>query len=258
MNILHQTLLDVTCRLLPLALLIVERLIYDHLVHKYQRHWLVQLEQALDLRPLEQGCADFHQGSGQGSAVIHAVPRLVRAFLVKYLFNLSYRQTEEKIDRDLLVKWFVGYGLFESPPDHTTLQRFEMWVLNQRPDLFFNDTLRQIDHLDPGDGQQLQLVDTFAMLARAAKASLIPLLREASQQVLAALQTAHPEQAAAILAHLDQPALFGQKGDKPTRALNAQERAERLQQVVTEALRLHRLARAARYQPPLPSPEALE
>lgn len=256
MTILHQNLLIVTCRLLPLILPLLQGAIYDYLVHKYRRHWLVQLEEALDLAPLEQACAAFHKGSGQGSAVSHPVPRLVRALLVKYLYNLSYRQTEEKIDRDLLVKWFVGYGLFQSPPDHTTLQRFEIWLLNHQPHLFFNDTLGQIDELDPGDGRQLQLVDTFAMLARAAKASLIPLIREASRKLLEALQRANPERYEAALAQLDSQALFGQKGDKPSRALNAQQRAERLQQVVTEALWLQRLTIAWLYQSPLPSPEA--
>lgn len=251
MSIVHQNLLLVICQLLPFALPLIERAIYDDLVYKYRQHWLVHLEEALDLTALEQGCAGFHKGSGKGSWTEHTIPQLVRALLVKYLFNLSYRQTEAKIDRDLLVKWFVGYGLFQSPPDHTTLQRFEVWVLENQPDLFFNDVLGQIDQLDPGDGHELQLVDSFAMLARAAKAGIIPLIRDACRKLLATLQQADPQRYADILSQLDQTALFGQKGDKPTRALNAEQRAQRLQSVVTEALLLHHLVTAYLYQPPL-------
>jgi transposase len=258
MTILHQQLLLVTCQILPLALPLLEDFIYGYLVNKYKKHWLVQLEDVLDLGPLEQGCAGFHKGSGKGSAVSHPIPRLVRALLVKYLYNLSYRQTEEKIDRDLLVKWFVGYGLFQSPPDHTTLQRFEIWVLNNQSHLFFNETLAQIKRVDPLDWEQdLQLVDTFAMLARAAKGRLIPLIRDTCRKLLETLERANPERYALLIAQIDQQALFGQPGDKPTRALNAQERATRLQNVVTQALGLHQLVTFSLAQAPLPLQEQL-
>ena len=253
MTILHQQLLLVTWQLLPLVVPLLERAIYDYLVHKYRRHWLVQLEEVLNLVRLEQACTDFHKNSGKGSAVTHPVPRLVRALLVKYLYNLSYRETEAKIDQNLLVKWFVGYGLFQSPPDHTTLQRFEIWVLNNQAHLFFNETLSQIRALDPLDWEQeLQLVDTFAMLARAAKGRLIPLIRDACRNLLESLESAAPERQAIVISHLDQKVLFGQPGDKPTRALKAEERVQRLQSVVTQALHLHQLVTFSLAQVPLP------
>lgn len=258
MSILHQKMLRVTYQLLPFLLPLLDYLIYDHLLTRYQKHWLVQLEEALDLTPLEQGCAGYHRGSGKGSAVFHPVRCLVRAVLVKYLFNLSYRQTEEKLDRDLLVKWFVGYSLFARPPDHTTLQRFEIWLLNHQPHLCFDTLLSQIKGLDPQDWRsERQLVDTFAMLARAAKGRLIPLIRQACQKLIATLQAADPERAALILTALDQVALFGQVGDKPTRALSAAERADQLQQVVNQALILHRLVTASLAQQPLPAQDHL-
>lgn len=254
MNIIQQKVLNATLETLPFSVPLAERVIYSHLVSKYEKHWLVQLEQVLDLTALEQGCAGFHQGQGKGSAITHPVPRLVRALLVKYLFDSSYRGSEEMIDRDLLVKWFVGYGLFESPPDHTTLNRFELWVLNNQPHLFFDDILSQIKVLDPRDWQEdIQLVDTFAMLARAAKGRLIPLIRDTCRQLLTLLEAADLERHALLVSHLDLIALFGQKGDKPTRALKAQERAERLQQVVNQALHLHRLITFSLSQQSLPA-----
>lgn len=253
MNIIQQKVLNATLQTLPFSLPLAEQVVYAHLIEKYQNHWLVQLENVLDLKPLEQACAAYHKGRGKGSDVTHPVPRLVRALLVKYLFNRSYRGSEEKIDRDLLVKWFVGYGLFEDPPDHTTLQRFEVWVLNDQPELFFVETLSQIKVLDPLDWQQeLQLVDTFAMLARAAKGRLIPLIRDSCRQVLKCLEAADPARYTLIINQVDHPALFGQPGDKPTRALKAKERAQRLQSVVTQALHLHQLVTDTLAQTPLP------
>ena len=85
------------------------------------RHFLVQLATLLDWGPLERACAPYQHTAGPGNHATHTVPRLVRALLVKYLRNLSLRELEGEIQTNLLVKWFVGYSLFESGPDHSTL-----------------------------------------------------------------------------------------------------------------------------------------
>ena len=82
---------------------------YERQLNRYQDHWLVQLHQVADFRPLEEACASFHTNNGRGAPIVHPSPRLVRALLVKYLHNLSLRQTEELIDNHILIKWFVGY-----------------------------------------------------------------------------------------------------------------------------------------------------
>jgi transposase len=255
MPILLPLALAVIFRFWPLIVVLISHCLYESLLTKYHDHWLVLFGQVIDLTPLDKGCADFHLGRGRGSAVNHPVPRLVRALLVKYLFDLSYRETEEKIDRDLLVKWFVGYGLFDGPPDHTTLQRFEIWVLAHRPRLFFDEILRQIDALHPEDRRRIQLVDSYAMLARGAKTSIITLLRDACGKLLAEWGELDPERWAALLAQLDQAALFGQKGEKPTGLLKPDERDARLQLVVAEALRLQRLLTGLLDAPPFLHPD---
>ncbi len=155
----------------------------------------------------------------------------------------------------LLVKWFVGYGVFQSPPDHTTLQRFEIWVLTHQPRLFFDEILRQIDALCPEDRRRMQLVDTYAMLARGAKSSIIGLIRGASSKLLKELEVCDPQRFATLVAQLDLVALFGQDDDKPTAFLTAQERDERLQQVARQALRLHHLLSELLDTPPFLSPD---
>ena len=173
--------------------------------------------------------------------MIHTTPRLVRALLVKYLHNLALRPTEELIDNNILVKWFVGYNLFEAPLDHSTLNRFELWVFRHQPHLFFDEVIRLIDRLCPEDRQRLQIVDTFGMQARAANTYLIELLREMCRKLLQLLAETDPDRHLALLAQLDLLALFGQPDEKITPALKPQERAGRLQRVGHQALRLHRL-----------------
>jgi transposase len=228
-----------------LVLYLVSAVWTEHLLTRYQDHWLIRLRQIADLRAIEQACAGFHADNGRGSPVVHHIPRLVRALLIKYLLDLSLRATEARLDTDLLVKSFVGYGLFESPPDHSTLDRFELWVFRYCPDLFFNEVMRLVDQLCPEDRHRLHIVDTFGMEARAAKTYLIDLLRDVCAHLLRQLAQTDPDRHLALLAQLNVPALFGRPDEKITPALKTPERAERLQLVGQQACRLARLLTAS-------------
>lgn len=48
--------------------------------------------------------------------------------LVKYLYGCSLRELEEKIGCHILVKWFAGYPIFATGPDHTTVHHFELYL----------------------------------------------------------------------------------------------------------------------------------
>lgn len=256
MPILPHMVLTVILKAWPLVLSLVYEVQCVHYLRKYADHWLVRLHAGFDFSPLEQGCAAFHQGSGKGSAVTHPVPRLVRALWLKYLNNLSFRQTEAEIDLNLLARWFVGYSWLETRPDHTSLCRFELWVLRHQARLFFDEVLNQIYRLCPEERQRLRLSDTFGIFARGARTSTIELLRDLGRRLLIELAELDPARAQVVLAQLDQAALFGQPGDKITPALNPQERAERLQTVANAALDLHDHLLALLQEPPFLPPEA--
>jgi hypothetical protein len=233
------------------VLQLVSAVWYERQLTRYHNHWLVQLRHIADLSRLEQVCASFHANNGLGAPIIHSAPRLVRALLVKYLHNLSLRQTEEMIDNHILIKWFVGYNLFEAPLDHSTLDRFELWLFRHHPRLFFDEVIRLIDHLCPEDRQRLQIVDTFALHARAANTYLIELLRDICRHLLCLLAEVDPDRHLALLAQLNLLALFGAPDEKITPALNPQERAERLQRVGQQVWRLLRLLNDSLEQDPL-------
>lgn len=241
MPILSQNALFVILQYWPSILWLVSAVWYERQLARYQEHWLVHLHQMVDLSRLEQACADFHADNGLGTPINHTVRRLVRALLVKYLYNLALRPTEELIDNHILVKWFVGYSLFETPPDHSYLNRFELWVLGHCPRLFFDEVIRLIDQLCPEDRQRLQIVDTFGMQARAAKSYLVDLLRAVCAKLLNQVAVVDADLHLALLAQINLLALFGRPGDKITPALKGQERGQRLQQVAQQALRLVKL-----------------
>jgi transposase-like protein DUF772 len=155
----------------------------DHLLRRLYTH--------LDFTPLEHACAAYHHTSGPGAPPTHPASRLVRALwlkghplgLVGYLFHWSTRQLECQIHFNLLVKWFVGYAVFEPGPDPSTLERFELWMCQHQHRTCFDEMLHQIDARFPHEREQAQIGDTFALQADAAKESLVELLRHTCRRL---------------------------------------------------------------------------
>ncbi len=218
--------------------------VYTELLKRAQDHVLVKLQAHLDFTALEKACAGYHHHTGPGAPPTHTVPRLVRALLVKYLFNWSLRQLEFQIRYNLIVKWFVGYSIFAAGPDHTTLERFEVWADKHQHRTFFDDILCQIDAHFPEERDQPQIGDTFAMKADAAPESLVRLLRHTCRRMLAALASVDPVRHAAVVAQLDMNALFGTSDEPSEYRLDRAGRQARLQTTVLAALQCAQLVQA--------------
>jgi IS5 family transposase len=209
--------------------------VYTELLQRAQDNVLVKARVHLDFMALEKACASFHHHTGPGAPPMHTVPRLVRALLVKYLFDWSLRQLEFQIRFNLIVKWFVGYPIFAAGPDHTTLERFEVWVDEHQHRIFFDDILRQIDAYFPEERDQPQIGDTFAMQANATPESLVRLIRHTCQRMLGNLASLDPVHHAAVVGQLDMNALFGTPDEPSEYRLDQANRQARLQATVLVA-----------------------
>jgi IS5 family transposase len=219
--------------------------VYRRLLSRVQDHFLLRLAEKLDFAPLEQACADFHHSSGPGATPTHPAPRLVRALLVKYLLDLSFRQLEQAIRWNLLVKWFVGYALFEPGPDHSTLERFDAWVQKMQPRSFFDEVLKQIDQDFPLERLKPQIGDTYALRANAASESLIQLLRHACQRLLLTFASlAGDDELAKLKAQLDTQAIYGAKDERSEFHLETEQRGQRLHVTVVAILHCQKLIRS--------------
>jgi hypothetical protein len=240
----------VTAHLTPLLDWFSDRLYAEFLKHAAD-HLLVQLHGHLNFRPIEHACAGFHHLSGPGAPPTHSVARLVRAVLVKALFGWSLREWEWHLRFNLIVKWFVGYRLFDAGPDHATLERFEQWVNVHQHRVFFDEVLRQIDRDFPQERHQSQVGDTFALRADAAKESLIELIRHTCRRMLAALAAADADRYQRLVAQLDAEALFGQADEINELRLDTAGRQARLQTTVQAAWHCAGLVRAELEHQPL-------
>jgi hypothetical protein len=203
--------------------------IFDRLLAQNKNHPLIRIQNLVDFADLEQACAAFHDSSAtRGRPVAHSVPHLLRALFIKYWYDLSLRQLEERLRNDMLVRWFVGYSLHQTTPDHTTLHRFEAHLYQEHPGLFFATLLKQIDATIDDEHDKIQIADTFALRANAAFESLLQRLRHGSYLLLQAWQSADPQGYAAVYPQLDDQALFGLKMEKRDYLLARDEWQQRL------------------------------
>ena len=211
-------------------------LVYERLIPSNSDHILVTIEKLVDFSTLESACVTYHKQNGSGRPVEHAVPNLLRAILVKYLYDLSLRELETKIQYDIAAKWFVGYPVFANAPDHSTLSRFENYLIFNHPRLFFDTVLELIDIAFPDDRHRPQIGDTFAMHANAALESLIKRLRHGAQDLFFAYHEAAPEAYERLHASIDMEALFGGGDEKTECYLSTGQRRERLFHTVAAVL----------------------
>lgn len=221
--------------------------LYERLLPRWQTEHLVQCQQTIDFTPIVQACAAYHQRQGgqPGRPISHSVSRMVRVLYLMYQENCSYRQTESRLRRDLLWRWFAGYTLFETVPDHNTIYLFDQYVRQHQPRLYFDTILRQIDSQDPTARNRGQIADTFAVLANAALEGPTRRLRHLCSRLLLALDTCLPEAYAAVVSELettfDEGRLFG--WEEQVSWSDEEKRQARRQETVLEALACRELVR---------------
>ena len=243
MTIIPDFVLDlVNLYLKPLLAWFSEK-VYTDLIERAEDHLLVELHAKLDFTPLESACSSYYHTTGPGRKPTYSVPQLVRALLGGYLFDWSLRQLERQVRFNLVVKWFVGFGVFELGPDHTTFQRFEAWVCEHQHRSFFDEVLRQIDADFPEERQRPQIGDTYALQANAARESLVRLIRHTCRRTLRELASVSLAAHQWVMEKLDQTALFGAEDEPNPFYLDSADRQKRLQTTVVAALQCAQLVR---------------
>ena len=89
-------------------------------------HFLVRLDHEIDLSFVEEECADGYKWQpAKPGRPPWPVQLMFRLLLLMFLFNVPY-ETQLVLDLqvNLLWRWFIGLGVLEKVPDHSTLHTF--------------------------------------------------------------------------------------------------------------------------------------
>jgi len=113
-------------------------------------------------------CMKWYQGKGKVGRPPYEPAMMLRMLFTSYLYNISERQVEEMVKFNMLWKYFVGLGMNEEAPDHSSLTKFKNRLIaggNQRAyDNLLKEILRQASQLGIKFGQ-VQVVDSVHVTA---------------------------------------------------------------------------------------------
>jgi transposase, IS5 family len=96
--------------------------VYDQVIPP--NHFLVQLEKVIDWAPFTAHLVESYKGKAERGEVPYNPAMILKMLLLAYLYSLFERQTEEFCTYYLPAKAFLGLGVTEAPPDHSTLCLF--------------------------------------------------------------------------------------------------------------------------------------
>jgi len=141
--------------------------IYDRIIP--EGHFLKQLEKAIDFSFVNDLCRDAYNPDIGRPA--YEPQMMFKMLFLQFLYDISDRRIEEEVNFNLVLKWFVGLTIDESPPDATSLTRFRERLSAERFASIFNQIVSLArekglisDRLSIVDSTHVKAkVDTFKM-----------------------------------------------------------------------------------------------
>lgn len=106
------------------ALDLLSQLLYLLLIPR--DHFLVRLDREVDLSFVDEECADCYEWKpGRPGRPPWPVQLMFRLLLLMFLFGVPFEtQLVLELQANLLWRWFIGLGVLEKGPDHSTLHDF--------------------------------------------------------------------------------------------------------------------------------------
>ena len=141
--------------------------LYDQIVP--EDHFLRLLNHFVDWNRFTEKLIELYRGGGEyGRPPINPV-QILKMCLLAYFFNLSNRQVEVYVNENLPAKYFVGLGVDQKAPDHSTLTIFRNRLTQQGNLEIFEQILADIVQMALKSGIRfgsIQLIDREACLWR--------------------------------------------------------------------------------------------
>jgi len=116
--------------------------VYDQVVPK--DHFFRKLNELMDWRKYTQKMMRWYKGHAEYGRPPFDPVVLLKMLLVAYLYNLSERQVEEYVNYTLPAKYFLGLGVDQAAPDHSTLTRFKERIILRKRELKLEQLLADI------------------------------------------------------------------------------------------------------------------
>lgn len=116
--------------------------VYDQVVPK--DHFFRKLNEMLDWRKYTQKMMRWYKGRAEYGRPPFDPVVLLKMLLVAYLYNLSERQVEDYVNYTLPAKYFLGLGVDQFAPDHSTLTKFKERIILRKREMKLEQLLADV------------------------------------------------------------------------------------------------------------------
>lgn len=107
-------------------------------------HFLVKAKELIDWEAFTSRCLRWYTGGGRVGRPPYNPATLLRMLFYSYLYDFSERVTEESVNDSLSAKYFLGLGVNEPAPDHSSLTYFKERLLAGGGKTAYDELLREI------------------------------------------------------------------------------------------------------------------
>jgi transposase, IS5 family len=140
--------------------------VYDAVVPR--NHFLVQLDRVIAWDEFTLALVESYKGKAERGEVPYHPVLILKMLLLSYLYDISERRTEEFCSYYLPAKAFLGLGVTEPAPDHSTLTAFKTRLLEHSGldayHMLFDSIIKQAQAAGIRFGD-IQLVDAVHTVA---------------------------------------------------------------------------------------------
>lgn len=140
--------------------------LYDQILPK--DNFLVIAKHEINWQKFTDSCIKWYKKSDRGGRPPYEPSLLCRMLFLSYLYNISERDTEIMANDSVSMKYFLGIGLDEKVPDHSTLTKFKDRLLKGGREIAFENLLQEILQQAQTKGiifGQMQIVDATHTIA---------------------------------------------------------------------------------------------
>ena len=116
--------------------------VYEQVVP--EDHFYRKLNELLEWRKYTQKMMRWYKGRAEYGRPPFDPVVLLKMLLVAYLYNLSERQTQSYINDSMSAKYFLGLGMDQFAPDHSTLTKFKERIIIRKRELKLEQLLADI------------------------------------------------------------------------------------------------------------------
>lgn len=131
-------------------------------------HFLVKAKDVIPWGNFTVKLLPHYKGGAEYGRSPYEPAKILRMLMIAFLYGISERETEEFVTLNLAAKYFVGLGVDEAAPDHSTLTTFKNRIITdvgiQGYEALFNEMLR----IAQGKGitfGSIQIVDSVHTIA---------------------------------------------------------------------------------------------